>query len=188
MAILCSPLQVYGRLLPNTHEQAATMTDDSIHKEGMMTYGNWDAFVFKNGERMSRWEDNTPYQENDLISGYWQAFGKSETGTNRHHAILGDKRVRLCGYKHYPSLYIDGKEIDLKPYVTEGLEEYQYEGNPGWVVNSFAGAIEGEIEGYRFKAHLWDGNMLDLELIEPDGTHWQSRCGYCCHQTHPVVK
>jgi hypothetical protein len=71
-----------------------------------MTYGKSDALVFKNGERMLQRKDNTPNKENDFISGYWQAFGKSESGTNRYHAILGDKRVRLCGYKHYPLLNI----------------------------------------------------------------------------------
>ena len=45
-----------------------------------MAYGNWGAFVYKNGERQPNWEDNTPYRETDLIAGYWQAFGRKEDG------------------------------------------------------------------------------------------------------------
>src|SRR2546421_5055013 len=135
-----------------------------------MAYGNWGAFVYKNGERQPEWEDNTPYRETDLIAGYWQAFGRKEDGgiISPHHAVLGKDRVRVCAHKAYFMLYLDGKEIeDTDQYLVDTEGEFDDDA-----------LHQGEIEGYKFRAQEFSGNMIDLELIEPDGAIWQSRCGY----------
>jgi len=140
-----------------------------------MAYGNWGAFVYKNGERQTEWEDNTPYREDELIAGYWQAFGRKEEGEiiRPHHAVLGKDRVRVCAHKAYFRLYLDGKEI-------EGTDQYLVDTDEADTDENFdVDALhQGEIEGYKFRVQEFDGNMIDLELIEPDGTVWQARCGY----------
>jgi hypothetical protein len=135
-----------------------------------MAYGNWGAFVYKNGERQPNWEDNTPYRETNLTAGYWQAFGRQEgpEQISPHHAVLGKNRVRVCGHKNCFILYLDGKEIeDTDQYIVDTYENFDVDA-----------LHQGEIEGYKFRAKEFSGNMIDLELIEPDGTCWQSRCGY----------
>lgn len=124
-----------------------------------MAYGNWGAFVYKNGERMKTHEDATPYKENEFESGYTQAFMRSE-GRCPHHAVLGEKDVRLTGYKSSAGLLFKGQRIELEKYKTK------------------EGSYVGEIEGYKFEAEEYDGNMVDLKLVEPDGTQWKATCGY----------
>lgn len=141
-----------------------------------MAYGNWGAFVYKNGERQKQREDNAPFYEEELTPGYYQAFGGNDekgnrlsTGKNLYcvHASLGNGRLRLCGYKNSPMLFIDGKEVDIDSYK-KGLE----------IEGRWDNSYEGEIDGYSFKVNQYDGNMVDLVLIEPDGTKWTSTCGY----------
>lgn len=144
-----------------------------------MAYGNWGAFVYRNGERMHEWEDQTPYEEHRLTPGYHQAFGvvheagqpvesiTIDRGRDRisvHHAVLGQQRVRLCGYKNYPIMFLDRERVELDPYLVGGepFDNAEY---------------KGEIEGCEFTAEQ-DGNMLSLYLKEPDGTVWTSTCGY----------
>jgi hypothetical protein len=131
-----------------------------------MAYGNWGGHVYRNGQRMEAWEDNTPYRETELTAGYAQAFLRDQ-GYDPHHAILGEKRVRLCGYKDSPILYVDGQQVDLAPYRTTDPDDWdENEGN-------------GEIDGYRFNwSYDWGEQRLDLMLIEPDGTTWTGFGGY----------
>lgn len=143
-----------------------------------MAYGNWGAFVYRNGERMREWEDQTPYQEQRLVPGYHQAFGllpdaqtgevakRTESDLRTHHAVLGQQRVRLCGYKCYAVLFIDGKRV-------EDLTPYELPGDP----DAYSKDINGEFEGYEFRAEH-EANFVALYLREPDGTVWTSRCGY----------
>ena len=140
-----------------------------------MAYGNWGAFVYRNGERMRDWEDQSPYQETTLVSGYHQAFGmqvgkdgqvtKAERGRELgpHHAVLGQQRIRLCGYKCYPVLLVDGKRVELEPYCLNPGEDYEEH--------------KGEIDGYVFTSERGE-NSVHLYLREPDGTVWTSTCGY----------
>lgn len=129
-----------------------------------MAYGNWGGNVFRNGERMREWEDATPYKETEFLAGYHQAFLRDE-GCNPHHAVLGEKDVRLCGYKSYPVLFVKGEKVDLSPFTTRD-DNYTSDG-------------EGEIEGYRFSWETGDDPaMVSLELIEPDGTAWSGFSGY----------
>lgn len=139
-----------------------------------MAYGNWGAFVYRNGERMTNYEDQTPYQEDEIQSGYWQAFGRQD-GLRPQHAVLGSGRVRLCGYKHYAILFLDGEWVeDIKKYATSCEEK-----------DESLIQCEGEIEGYKFSFSQFDDPCgINLELIEPDGTKWTSRCGYCIGAGH----
>lgn len=136
-----------------------------------MAYGNWGAFVFQDGKHQPQWEDNTPYKETELQAGYWQAF-RNDSETHPHHAILGKDRMRVCAYKNYLVLFLDGKQIDTSTYLP--TEDY----------NAWESLYQGEIEGYKFRAQMFNGNMIDLELVEPDGTHWVARCGYCYGSGH----
>lgn len=133
-----------------------------------MAYGNWGAFVYRNGERATQWEDATPYREAELQPGYHQAFLRA-AGLNPHHAVLGKDSVRLCGYKHLPALFVDGKKWDIESFVTESRKGYGDSVEPC--------AYGGTVEGCEFRATLRD-NFVDLYLKEPDGTVWTSTCGY----------
>jgi hypothetical protein len=148
-----------------------------------MAYGNWGSFVYKNGIRQPNREDNTPYSEDEIEAGYWQAFGwldengkRTTTGKELFccHATLGSGKIRLCGYKSSPILYWDLKEINLKPYqkgINAGTDNWYWYESDG---------IEGELYGYKFKAKPdTDPKSVDLELIEPDGTKWTGKSGYC---------
>lgn len=168
-----------------------------------MAYGNWGAFVHRNGERMPKWEDQTPYREGEYEPGYHQAFGIANIGLaadgsaaitkldrekelGPHHAVLGEKRVRLCGYKCYARLYVDGVARELGEFAVaesdspwtakDGEVHHDYKAHAGTL------ALDGET--YMFTAEQFDDNMIDLELVEPDGTKWTSRCGYCYGAGH----
>lgn len=134
-----------------------------------MAYGNWGGNVFRNGERMTNWEDQTPYKESEVAAGYAQAFLRSAEGFNPHHAVLGEKRVRLCGYKSYARLFVDGQEVDLAPYEKRTEDMKAWDRAPGY----------GEIDGYKFQ---WttrsDPERVDLSLVEPDGTLWSGFSGF----------
>lgn len=139
-----------------------------------MAYGNWGAFVYKNGERQKNREDNTPYSEDELRPGYYQAFGGNDEKGNRFstgkklscmHASLGSGTVRLCGYKNSPVLYVEGETVNLEPYIVDSTDEWEH-------------LYRGEIAGHTFEANQYDGNMIDLKLLEPDGTVWTGKCGY----------
>src|SRR6266567_329089 len=144
-----------------------------------MAYGNWGAYVYRHGERQRDREDATPYQEIALPPGYWQAFasGRADGSVNPHHAVLGGGRIRWCGHKSEPVLYLDGVRMDgqemRRRYATH-LEQDE----EGYLWETEETIYQGEIEGYRFRAIPFNGNMLDLELIDADGTLWQARAGY----------
>ncbi|TXH42367.1 MAG: hypothetical protein E6Q97_35855 [Desulfurellales bacterium] len=153
-----------------------------------MAYGNWGAYVYKNGERQTNREDNTPYQEDELQAGYWQAFGgnnedgtRASTNSKLHctHASLGNGPFRLCGYKSFPMIYWEGKEVDDKPYqkgTGAGTDDWNWYDSDG---------IEGELNGYKFKAYPSDSpEAVNLELTEPDGTKWKGKSGYCMGAGH----
>lgn len=170
-----------------------------------VAYGNWGAWVFKGDEHMPQWEDQTPYKELEIQAGYMQAFqrayspdgqpiegledrieayasGEGPPVTNPFHAVLGERDVRLCGYKNHPCLFYQGKQVSLDPYDPDLLEHERTYGDRSW---------QGELHGYRFWAVQFNGNMVDLLLIEPDGTEWRSRCGYCYgagHQRTPIME
>jgi hypothetical protein len=137
-----------------------------------MAYGNWGAFVYKNGERQKNREDNTPYKEDEIEAGYWQAFAKCvDDDIGPCHASLGSGDFRLCGYKSYPRIYYKGEDVNYNEYY---IGEYRKD---SWFFDT--DGIAGEIDGYRFKA--WpseEPEAVNMELIEPDGTKWTGKSGY----------
>lgn len=187
-----------------------------------MAYGNWGAFVFREGERMPAWEDNTPFRESEALAGYWQAFARGRTEDvpsvlagaieggprspfthassgfeiNPHHAVLGDKGLRLCGYKSYPRLYNGGAQIDMDEYVVsrasdwEGAGGKMVQGEPiRWEgVLAVASNTDLAFDGtYRFVVEVEDidyMNTIAMALVEPDGTRWTALCGYCIGAGH----
>lgn len=126
-----------------------------------MAYGNWGAFVYRNGDRMKDNEDASPFPKREG-DGFVETF----------HAVLGNGRVRLIGYKHTPKVYVDGVALNMDRFVVA---------KPG-VDNDEE--FVGEVQGYEFKAAQHDGNMVDLWLKEPDGTQWNATCGYCYGAGH----
>lgn len=110
-----------------------------------MAYSNWGGYVYRNGERVPENED-------------------AEFGDRMYHVILGNGRIRLCGYKSFPVLLVDGDKRNLAPYA---------------VVLEFPTKGEGKIDGYKFG---WEQQeypeKVDLWLIEPDGTRWTGFSGY----------
>lgn len=166
-----------------------------------MAYGNWGAFVYRNGERMREWEDATPYKERVYSPGYHQAFGvariyRAEDGTvavdkrqeddlRPQHAVLGDQRVRLCGYKYVPRLFVDGKVVDLDQYGLAASDEpwTDAKGAIRHDFKEFMGDLCLDGAEYRIHAVLTD-NFVDLELEQPDGVKWTARCGYAYGAGH----
>jgi len=127
-----------------------------------MAYGNWGAFVFCDGERRKDKEDVYAFDVGES--------NQASQGVDlSSHAVLGDKEIRLCAYKNYPRLwrFKDGKvkTVDLKPFL---IPEESTEYNKTYI---------GEVDGFAFIAHQYDDNMVDLTLVEPDGTKWKSTCG-----------
>lgn len=139
-----------------------------------MAYGNWGAFVYKNGERQPNREDATPYREG-LESGYHQVFSRDK-GYDPHHAVLGNGPFRLCGYKNYPVLFLDGKKEDIVFYRVDKEIDIDH-----WEFSESNG-IKGEWKGYKFFAGGDD--PLYLEVTEPDGTKWAGECGYMMGAGH----
>lgn len=144
-----------------------------------MAYSNWGAFVYCNGERRKDKEDVGVFDTDESVcpSGLriWANIIKNREKfpgeanpwyTHSHHAVLGDNEVRLCGYKDWVELWIcrDGKpeKIELKENedgdeVSDNIE------------------VDGKIWLYLFDK---GDSMIDLELLEPDGTKWTATCGY----------
>ena len=124
-----------------------------------MAYGDYGAFVYRDGERAFDREDATPFKEKHIEPGYHQAFMKSE-GANPHHAVLGSKGLRWCGHKTSPVLFVSGMETSIEQYEVEEDE---------W---------SGEFGGDDFYAFINEHGRLELELTELDGTQWYAECGY----------
>lgn len=112
-----------------------------------MAYGNWGAFVYRNGKRAKDHEDAS-FRKN--------AYGRDDV----KHAVLGGGRVRLCGYKCYPELFVDGEERELK-----------------WKGGVSHQELSGSVEGFDWSAEMTE-NMVHLYLREPDGTVWSASCGF----------
>lgn len=142
-----------------------------------MAYGNWGAFAYKNGERYEDGEDTIPYRESDGISGFPLVLFARDGNQMAHHAILGNGPIRWCAHKSSPILYINGEMLAdqelRKRYATNLLNEDNYL----WETEETV--YQGEIDGYQFRAKPFGGNMIDLELREPNGTIYTARSGYC---------
>ena len=83
------------------------------------------------------------------------------------NSYMGTGRVVASFRKYMPLLTVDGEPQDV-----DALR-----------VTSEDGSILGEeyhleLDGYRWQARDIDETLLDMELVEPDGTIWQGRGGY----------
>lgn len=143
-----------------------------------MAYGNWGAYVYKNGERIESHEDVLPYREEEGISGWPIVLLVRTEQQMCHHATLGKERIRWCAHKAYPILYIDGKAMDEQELRKRYATNTSVDPDDGYIWEGDDTVYQGEVDGYKFRAQPFDGNMIDLELIEPDGTVWQARSGY----------
>ncbi len=170
-----------------------------IRKETRMAYSNWGAFVYKDGVRRPDKEDAGVFDtdEANLPSGMRIFANLIKTGylvddpnikmtkeeheldwaRHSHHAVLGDGAVRLCGYKNWAELWVveEGK-IKRLPLQEWGEDDEDQETQFGEV------SIEGNIWKWRF--NQFDENKINLSLMEPDGSKWTSRCGYCYGAGH----
>ncbi len=163
-----------------------------------MAYSNWGAYVHRNGERRRDKEDVPPFGDPDVesVESAARIFvnlmkqnekykeGEAPWHEHCHHAVLGDKRLRLCGYKSSPELFwVDDtgavRALDIWDYVQEPKarkEEFW------WHEHGF---LMGEYEGYKFTARaLENPERVELGLVEPDGTVWQGVSGYCMGAGH----
>jgi hypothetical protein len=153
-----------------------------------MAYSNWGAFVFCNGSRREDKEDVGVFdtEEGNVPSGsrIWTNLAKNISRypsadqipwhEHSHHAVLGDGKVRLCGYKNMPELWI------LRGDVPERVKLPTDRTSTG---NSLDGIPEKgtiKVDGLEWQWWflMYDGNMIDLKLFEPDGTVWDCTCGF----------
>ncbi len=81
--------------------------------------------------------------------------------TSRFHAVLGEGRVRLCGYKAHGLLFVDGAETAM----------------PNSRTLSGGTMLEFVMEGWEARVYEQIG-FADLWLKEPDGTQWSATCGF----------
>lgn len=145
-----------------------------------MAYSNWGAFVYENGKRRQDKEDvgvfDTDESESPSCSRIFanimklrEMFPDGDAPRHMHsrHAVLGDAVVRLCGYKDQAELWV---------YRDSAVERIDIPTDEGGV------EVDGVVWKYSFK--MYDGNMIDLELTEPNGIVWTATCGYCYGAGH----
>jgi len=149
-----------------------------------MAYSNWGATVYRNNERRNDKEDVGVFDTDEAgIPSSMRIFanilknrekGDDAWENHSHHAVLGDDAVRLCGYKAHPELWCikDGKVEKIE------LPEPNYDKDE-WELEDQSGEVEIDEKVWKWKFYQYDGNMIDLFLTEPDGTVWNSTCGYC---------
>ena len=151
-----------------------------------MAYSNWGAFVTKNRIRRKDREDIGAFDtdESNLPSSmriFANILKRREQNCNEdynrsYHAVLGDGPVRLCGYKNHPRLFaIFNNEVEEVELPEPDEEEWETDGHGELIVNS---------KRYKWQFEQYDGNMIRLKLEEPDGSIWESKCGYCYGAGH----
>lgn len=140
-----------------------------------MAYSDYRALVFRNGKRQPEKEDTSPYNHTEPYYDDFQhtlAFDLSrDSSFDMYHAVLGDQRMRLCGYKSRTHLFFDGRRVDLKEYIVND------EARSSDIKKHYM----GEIEGYEFQAILYEDDyewILSLFLKESNGTYWYTTCTY----------
>jgi len=150
-----------------------------------MAYGNWGAFVYQNEARRTDKEDVGVFDtdESTCPSGArifvnilknQEKFpdGKEPWYMHSHHAVLGDGDVRLCGYKNWAELWV------CKRGEPERIEIDDDEDSCG------SGEIDIDGNVWKYEYRMYDTTYVDLELIEPDGSVWKSKCGYAYGAGH----
>lgn len=124
-----------------------------------MSVVEWSAFVYVNGRLQPI---TNPYFKDPLYGTFT--------------VCLGRQRVFVCAYHNTPALFVGRNAVTLAQYRTnqtyigedsEERREQHYE-------------LVLIVNGQRYYVELleFDGTMLDLKLVEPDGVSWTARCGY----------
>ena len=141
-----------------------------------MAYGDYGAFVYKNGKRRTDKEDVFTFPKNTAVG-----FTNKEMGEYwaewivhaKHHGIIGDGNIRVVCHKENPPVIlelIDGsvKEVPIPP---ENFIQEEY---------VLKWRFSFEYKGYRFFFESGTGreNPYTAEMTEPDGTHWLCKHAY----------
>lgn len=157
-----------------------------------MAYGDYGAFVYRNGKRRPDKEDVGVFDtdESCLPSGArifvnilkLRQKNDDSWDNHSHHAVLGDGPVRLCGYKSHAELWAIRKGKGRKEKRERiNLPAPDYD-NDEWELKDQSGKISIRIDKkkytWKWSFSQYNGNRIDLSLIEPDGTVWTSTCGY----------
>lgn len=124
-----------------------------------MSSVDWSAFVYINGRLQPT---TNPYFRDPLYGSFT--------------VCLGRQRVFVCGHKYQPYLFVGRSRVELHPYRTN----HSYLGNDADDRDEQHYEIILAVNGRRYFIEIlqFDGNMLDLKLVEPDGVLWTARCGY----------
>ena len=151
-----------------------------------MAYSNWDAKVFRNSKRMMNREDVAVYDEEEAIFPKWgriwaNLMKNKERSDNRwwkhsHHAVLGDKEVRLCAYKNFPELWVWKKncsEPETVLIIGDSERDEYYE--KSYLEKEGSIEVNNKIWKWYF---VMEENSITILLIEPDGTKWKGVSGY----------
>lgn len=148
-----------------------------------MSYSNWGATVYRNGVRVKTREDAVPFaaeDDNPWVIKYINAMRNHDPNkpwNSMHHAVLGDRKFRLCGYKVYPVIYV-ASESNYRNYVSLEPERREISVSLDYSWERTGIDYIGDDE-YIWTARGYnDGQRMDLTLIEPDGTLWTATTGY----------
>lgn len=144
-----------------------------------MSYSDYGAMVYKNGERRRDKEDVALFASDEETFGVssenigsgariWvHLLHKIGEGMDYawidhiHHGIMGDGSIRvLCHKQGLPQIYeqIDGdvKEIE---YASKDVDRYEY------------GSVTFDYKGYHFV--FISNKPYEAYMTEPDGTKWE---------------
>lgn len=130
--------------------------------------GAWSGFAYLNGERV-------PANSGRMV-------------IDRYFAVcLGKLELRLVADKNNPGLFAGNQPLNLARYRTRHVyaadsadddrDEHHYE------ALFYINGVRYFIEALQF-----DGTMLDLRLIEPDGAVWTARAGYQFGERYPQAE
>ena len=146
-----------------------------------MAYGNWGAFVYQDGNRRRDKEDVGVFDTDEgtcpsalrIFANIMKnrekfAEGKEPWYVHSHHAVLGDDAVRLCGYKGGPELWVCRDDVPENIELDEDV----------CADSSDSGEVKIGDKTWEYSFETYDSNMVNLKLIEPDGTEWTATCGY----------
>ena len=79
-----------------------------------------------------------------------------------------DDAVRLCGYKGGPELWVCRDDVPENIELDEDV----------CADSSDSGEVKIGDKTWEYSFETYDSNMVNLKLIEPDGTEWTATCGY----------
>ena len=132
------------------------------------TRADWSGFAYHNGLAIP-------------------ATGDPDSRYNEYAVVIGEKTLRLCAAQQTPILFANGTPVDFLRYRTrhaiaaqspdDDRAEKHYEAF--FYVNNAR---------YLIEALQFDGTMLDLKLIEPDGSVWTARAGYRFGERFPSTE